>query len=256
MFYTLSKTVSVLATPIAWVFIILFYAWFAKRSIKKNFALAICIILLYCASTPFLVGNLMLWWEVPPVAYAEMEKYDVGVILSGPVRNFKSPKDRVYIARGSDRFLHTADLYRKGIIENVVITGGYKKLGVEKVANEAEKIKTILVNSGVPDSVIFLESDAKNTHENAVNAGRILKDKFEGGKYLLVTSAFHMKRSLACFEQEGIKITPFSTDFYTNDSPDTIHFTEFIPDAGSFSAFSLLIKEWVGLLIYKFMGYA
>lgn len=245
-----------MATPIAWIFLVLLYAWFAKRSIKKNFALAVCIILFYCTSTPFLVGHLMLWWEVPPVAYAEMEKYDVGVILSGPVRNFKSPKDRVYIARGSDRFLHTADLYREGIIKNVVITGGYKKMGLEGVANEAEKIKTVLMNSGVPDSVIFWEANAKNTNENAINAGKILNEKFEGQKYLLITSAFHMKRALACFEKREIKVTPFSTDFYTSDSSDRIHFTAFIPNAGSFSAFSLLMKEWVGLLIYKMVGYA
>jgi uncharacterized SAM-binding protein YcdF (DUF218 family) len=256
MFYFLSKTVSVFATPIAWIFIFLFYAWFAKRSIKKNIALAISILLLYFASTPFFVNKLMRWWEVPPVAYSEMGTYDVGVILSGPVRSFKSPKDRVYIARGSDRFLHTADLYRKGIIKNVVITGGYKKIGVDGVANEAEQIKTVLMHSGVPDSVIFLEADAKNTRENAKNAGTILRKRFLGQKYLLVTSAFHMKRALACFKKEKIEVVPFSTDFYTSDPLDKLHFIEFIPTVNSFSAFSILVKEWVGLCIYKFMGYA
>ena len=255
IFYILSKTLYILAMPLTWVFLLLMYIWFAKRSLKKNIAVFITLLFLYLSSTPFLVNHLMLWWEIPPTAFSEMEKYDVGIVLSGPVNNFKSPKDRVYIGRGSDRFLHTADLYRKGLIKNVVVTGGHKPLS-GKIESEAEKIKEVLMKCGVPDSVIFWEADAKNTRENAINSAKILFEKFPDQKYLVITSGFHMRRSLACFDQAGVEADGFSTDFYTVDAMSGLDPMTFVPNSNSFNTFSILVHEIVGLLTYKLVGYA
>jgi len=255
MFYYLSKTISILAMTITWVVLLLFYAWFAKRPLKKNIALSLTLLLLYFSSTPFFVNKAMRWWEVPPVAYSETPQYDVGIVLSGPVRNFKSPKDRVYIGQGSDRFLHAADLYKYGKIKHILVTGGHKPLN-EALENEAEKIKKVLVQCGVPDSVITCESEAKNTRENALNSAEILKAKFPNQKYVVITSGYHMRRSIACFQKAGIEAGSFSTDFLTADERKKIFVTQFFPTSADFNDFSSMVKEMVGLAVYTLLGYA
>ena len=100
--------------PFTWVLLLLLFAWFAKRARKKNIAISLAIAISYVCSCPYLVNQALLAWEIAPVPIKETPNYDVGIVLSGPVNNFKLPKDRVHIGRGGDRFLHAAMLYREG----------------------------------------------------------------------------------------------------------------------------------------------
>ena len=50
---------------------------------------------------------------------------------------------------------------------------------------------------------ILIENDSRNTYENAVNSAKMLNTSYPNGRLLLVTSAFHMRRSLACFRKTG-----------------------------------------------------
>ena len=95
-------------------------------------------------------------------------------------------------------------LYHK--IENAkIITSGYK--------GQAQKIKELLVDSGVPTKDIFMQSKPKDTKEEAIAIKKRLADK----PFILVTSAYHMPRSMAIFKTEGLNPIPAPTDFQKNN---------------------------------------
>jgi uncharacterized SAM-binding protein YcdF (DUF218 family) len=195
----------------------------------------------------------MLWWEAPPVLMKEVSVYDVGIVFSGVTKGSKEPYDRVYFNDGADRITHTLQLYNEGKLKHIIVSGG---LGFQQrsMSIAAERLKSFLIMAGVPDSVITVEPDAANTYENAVKSAEILKTDFPGGKYLLITSAFHMKRSAMCLAKQAIDFDEFPAGYLTDRS--TFNFDDiFIPKAESIKKWEKLFKEWVGIATYKLMGY-
>ena len=75
-----------------------------------------------------------------------------------------------------------------------------------------------------------------------------LQDK----KLVLITSAYHMKRSKACFDKVGLKTTTFPTDYY---STDITTWESFIPSIKAMSFSGTLLHELFGMAIYKLFGY-
>ncbi len=112
-----------------------------------------------------------------------------------------------------------------------------------------------MIMMGVADQDILVENESRNTHESAVNIKPTLASlQYDADDCLLITSAFHMRRSLACFRKEGLIIAPFSTDFYAHPRffyPDVL----FIPNLDAMVLWQKLIKEWVGIIAYKLVGY-
>jgi len=195
----------------------------------------------------------MLWWEPQPIDIPSLPIYDVGVVFTGVTQGDKRPNDRVYFKKGADRITHTLQLYNQGKLKHILISGG---LGFQQYTQSyaAERLKSFLIMTGVPDSVITVETGALNTYENAVNSTKILNEKFPDEKYLLITSAFHMKRSKLCLEKQGLTFDTFPTDYYTGRS--TLNFDDlFIPKSESILRWQKMSREIVGIITYKLMGY-
>jgi uncharacterized SAM-binding protein YcdF (DUF218 family) len=101
---------------------------------------------------------------------------------------------------------------------------------------------------------MIYENQSRNTHENATMTKPLLQKINPSGKYLLITSAFHMRRSLGCFAHEGINVTPYSTDRYSGPWKFEFDYM-FLPDAGTLFDWNTLFHEWFGCISYKFSGY-
>ena len=124
--------------------------------------------------------------------------------------------------------VHGAELYSKGYAKRILATGKYylnystldeefevftgdgkNSLGQE---TEAEFLKVLLMENGVPEDAIILEKDSRSTFENAINSGKLIKRMFPDGEIkhvLLCCQAFHARRALMTFQSElrDIKIT-------------------------------------------------
>ena len=195
----------------------------------------------------------MIWWEADPVPFSEVENYDVAIVFSGVTKGSKTPRDRVYFGDGADRITHTLQLYNEGLVKHIIVSGG---LGFQQVESSAAgyRLKSFLTMAGIPDSVITVESEAVNTYENALKTAKILNRDFPNQKYLLVTSAFHMKRSQLCMKKQGIDFDIFPAGYLT-DRP-TMNFEDLvIPRANAIDKWEILIKELIGLITYRIMGY-
>lgn len=253
MFFVLSKILAFFLQPITWVAACLLGSFLAKSLKWKKRLFVTGLVLLLFFSNQYLSNRMMLWWEPAPVPIANLDHYDVGIVFTGVTKGSKTPRDRVYFSQGADRITHTLQLYNEGKLGHILISGG---LGFQQssMSRAADRLRSFLLMSGVPDSVITVEPEAVNTYENAVKSSEILKRDFPGQKYLLITSAFHMKRSALCMKAQGLEFDQFPAGYLTGYP--TLNFDDlFIPKSDAILRWEKLIKEWVGIATYKVMGY-
>ncbi|MGV6827417.1 MAG: YdcF family protein, partial [bacterium] len=115
-----------------------------------------------------------------------------------PSSKLESVEAIVMLGGGVERLIHTARLYNQGKAPVVYASGGGARLSEP----EALTLMNLLIAMGLPEEVIVRESSSRNTYENAKNTSRLLAEN-NIQRILLVTSAFHMRRATAVFEQFG-----------------------------------------------------
>jgi len=255
MFFFLSKTIDFLLMPLNISLIFLFYALAAKKPGRKKNAVILSIFILFVISNAYLIDKAFAWWEYKAVRVSEINKtYDAGILLTGGMINVPALEADPGIGPHADRFLKTYELYKNGKIRKIIITGASGKQFTNIGKGEAQQTAKFLVQWGVDPRDIILEQKARNTRENALFTAQILNREFVKGDFLLITSAFHMRRSVGCFEKAGIKTDQFPADFYSNAYEHQLK-DYFIPDPEVLGYSQLLFRELVGILIYKMMGY-
>ncbi|WP_333819335.1 YdcF family protein [Ohtaekwangia sp.] len=254
MFFILSKTVSFFILPMTITVALLVVSIFLKnpRWKKRTFFAGIMLLLFF--SNDFLANEAMHAWEIPTVAYKDMTPHKMGIVLTGSTISGLEPNDRVYFQRGADRVTHTVQLYKLGLIEKILISGGSGRLLGEDEP-EANKFQKAMLLMGVDSADIIIENETRNTAESAQQVVKMLDSlHYKSEDCLLITSAFHMRRSLACYRKVGLNIQPFSTDFYAHPRgfyPDAL----IIPKVEAVAIWHKLFKEWVGMIAYKAAGY-
>lgn len=254
MFFFLSKTLPYLFMPLTIILGTLIISLFLGNKKWKNRLQIFAVGLLLICSNNIVIDRVFKLWEIPPTPIEQLpDSRTVGIVLSGVVKKEKLPHDRVYLADGADRITHAVQLYKAGKIQKILITGGQGAFSKSPI-REASQLKQILMMCEVPEEDIAIESESRNTRQNAVFTGEILKKQFPDYQYLLITSSFHMRRSLACFNKAGISTTGFSTDFKTGDYPPRFT-TYFIPSPNAIDKWQLLMKELMGMAAYRVMGY-
>src|SRR5690606_27121972 len=103
MFFTLSKILGYLTSPLVWVCLLLVASLVAKKSVWKRRLFYTAIGLLLFFSNDFIANEAMRLWEVPPTPYSEINQvYTYGILLTGVTSTDKQPDDRVYFLRGAD----------------------------------------------------------------------------------------------------------------------------------------------------------
>jgi uncharacterized SAM-binding protein YcdF (DUF218 family) len=111
---------------------------------------------------------------------------------------------------------------------------------------EAETAARTLVRLGIPGERILRESESRNTWENARN----VKRNYSPGKVVLVTSAYHMPRSVECFERNGMNVVPAPTDYYIDrETPPGL--SDFLPSMGVLYDTYRALHEYFGILYYR-----
>lgn len=254
MFFILSKILNFLTNPLVFVLGFFLLSIFLKKPVWKKRFFWTAFSLLVFFSNDFICNEVMLAWEIGPTPFAEIKKqYDWGIVLTGVTYNNMQPDDRVYFQHGADRVVHTVELYKRGIIKKIMISGGSGRIIIGSARKEADDLFKAMKLMGVPEEDMVVENESRNTYESAVNVPKLLKQDLPG-EYLLITSAFHLRRAMACFRKAGIKVDVFSTDFYTHPryfSPDVI----LVPNPNSIMTWQKLFKEWAGMAAYKAAGY-
>ena len=238
-----------------WIFVLLLLSLILKDTKKKKKLLIWSIALFYFFSNSFILEEVGRVWEVPATPYNELKTYDAGIVLGG-ILGYDRQLDRIQFQRGGDRLFQAVELYKRGVIKKIFFAGGSGSIEFADI-KEGTYVNRYLHELGIPQEDVWIENESRNTWENAVNAKQFLVDhKLNGGNFLLITSGHHMRRSLACFNEVKINVTPYSVDRSASQVRRFALDHLFIPNVHSFAWWDALIHEWVGMAIYKVKGYA
>ena len=244
MFYIASKLLAFLTQPIMWIFILLIGSLMFKT--KRRKILIISISLFYFFSNSFIADEASRIWEVN--RFIPSLTYDVGIVLGGIADYDKITKTHNF-NKNADRLMDAEQLYHKGIIKKIMLSGGNGLLSNDGYI-ESEAIRDYLLANKIPINDIIIENTSRNTIENAMNSAEILKEKYTKGTFLLITSANHMKRAQLCFNKANLEVTAFPTDCTTSYRSTDYDYLLF-PRLEALERWQDLIHEWIGYIVYK-----
>ena len=114
-------------------------------------------------------------------------------------------------------------------------------------------LKRLYLLCDIDEDDILIEDKSLNTHQNALYSAPMLKATGEK-KFLLITSAGHMKRAISCFEKQGIEVQPFPVMKGVGERRFEIDHL-LVPRIMNFYRWHSLIHEWIGFISYKVRGY-
>ncbi|OYU97742.1 MAG: hypothetical protein CFE21_05490 [Bacteroidetes bacterium B1(2017)] len=253
MFYFLSKVLYALVAPVSIIIILMLIYAFTR--IKSYFYWALGLLIFF--TNPFFAQVIMGWYEVAPVVIKKDQKYDAIILPGGFVTNYEIEGQlRVNFSDGNDRMMQAIDLFKRGVSKKIIYTAGSDTIfGAFRA--EAEMGRLFLLKCGIPDSCIIIETKSINTYQNAAFTQKLLAKidpNYASKKYLLVTAGFHMRRAKACFEKAGIPCDTYSTDLRSIRNKDSVLNT-IIPTYGGLQNWTILLKEWIGMVVYEMKGY-
>lgn len=221
--------------------------------------LGTAVVLLWTSSMPLVAKGLARSLEWHHLPGGELPTAEAIVVLGGGTRPWIAPRPWYELNEAGDRILHGARLYRQGKAPVLIVSGGRAEWLADGGNPEAEDMAAIAQVLGVPREAIVQEPGSLNTRENALEVQKILQER-QIGTILLVTSAFHMPRSLRVFAKLGIRATPAPADFLTvqpNANQDWAGFLlDCLPSAEAQQLTTLILKEYVGLWVYQLRGWA
>ena len=188
-----------------------------------------------------------------PVPPAEAIDRHVGIIvLGGAVGHPDSfaAHGQVPLGEAAERMTVPVGLMRQYPDLELVFSGGEGRLLTVGVT-EAELAREFYQQQGLEMANVRLEGGSRNTRENAQQVAKLLGARCQQ-PWLLVTSAWHMPRSMAEFEAVGCKITPYPVDFRTGDWTPLTEYSL----ANSLLRWQTALHEWLGLWVYGLTGLA
>jgi len=258
LFNFASKVLSLFIEPASLIFILLVVALLLRKLFPRvaRVAQISAVLVLYILSCPafshWLVGTLE--EKNPDRGVLLTASAQAIVVLGGALRLPDHVHPLIGITNSSDRVLLASRLYRAGKAPLVVVSGGDNPLVAQRGSlHEADAMRDLLVEWGVPATAILVEGGSTNTHENALFTCAILAPK-KVNHILLVTSAMHMPRAQASFQKVGFNTDIAPADFNTGWGSGLVLF-KWVPTTGALAISNEAIHEWAGLVVYKLRGW-
>ena len=182
-----------------------------------------------------------------PVPTTEAVGRHVGVIVLGGATEHSDiyqAHGQVPLGQAAERMSVPAGLLRQHPNLQLVFSGGEGRLLATGVS-EAELAKAFYQQQGVDMGRVVLEGGSRTTRENAIQVAALLGERCKQ-PWLLVTSAWHMPRSVPEFEAVGCQVTPYPVDFRTGAATAWTEYSL----ARSLLLWQTALHEWLGLWVY------
>jgi uncharacterized SAM-binding protein YcdF (DUF218 family) len=256
LFFALSKTLGVMLLPTNLMIVvgiaglILLLTRFAR--LGRKLLVASIALLAICGFSP--LGNLMLYpleARFPPWDDTKGAPDGV-VVLGGSIEPDLSAARGTAVFTGSvDRIIAAAALAHRYPQVRIVFSGGSANLVSDDTAKEADIARTVFERLGVAKDRLLMERQSRNTLENAEFSKAMLNPK-PGERWLLVTSAYHMPRSVGAFRKAGFAVEPYPVDWRTGGPRDLLKFSIYAIDG--LGRVEIAMREWIGLSAYRITG--
>lgn len=255
MFFVLSKTIGYLLLPtnfmigLGLVGAVLLLTRFA--SLGRKLAITAALLLLICGLSP--LGNMLLYpLEARFPAWDPVRGAPDGIVVLGASieADLSAAHGAPVVRNAPDRIIAAAILARRYPNARVVFSGGSANL-LSNDAREADFAGEVFEGLGIDKSRLTMERRSRNTLENAEFSKALVAPK-PGERWLLVTSAFHMPRSIGLFRKAGFPVEAYPVDWRVGGRASLFTFTNLAleglwrTDAGT--------REWMGLIAYRATG--
>lgn len=248
----MTKILSLLLYPLSQALLLALFSLLAmllRRPRAAFWSLGLGVAWLYLCSTMVFSDYLMARLEdpYPPKALSVTADAQAIVLLGGAIRGDTHMGTLGDMNQQADRLVHALALYKAGKAPLLLVTGGASP----GARSEAEIMFDLLTLMGVPASAILQEDKSRNSHQNAVYSAAML-EKRGINKILLVTSAFHMRRSEALFKAQGLQVIPAPTDYQRLVGPVTT--PGWLPSVSDLWQSTHALHEIIGYWVYRYQG--
>jgi uncharacterized SAM-binding protein YcdF (DUF218 family) len=199
------------------------------------------------------IGPIAVAWieNLVPAPTRLPDRIDGIVVLGGDINTRMMRLRPVSPGGDATRLIAFADLARRYPNARLVFTGGTGRI-LDRTDTEADGARRLLPLLGLDPARVLFEDQSRNTYENAVFALELARPA-EGENWLLVTSAFHMPRSLSAFRKAGWIVTPYPVGYLT---PPGAEDDWTIPTAfdGRLRMLAVAMREIAGYVYYFATG--
>ncbi|MGB3500900.1 MAG: YdcF family protein [Mesorhizobium sp.] len=255
MFFYLSKIYWAMAQPASAAAILVGLALVAMalswRKVGTGFA-----------ALAFIILGLGIWSNVGAVIMQPLEdrftrpaqvpeKVDGIIVLGGAFEGRVSEvRGWPELSESGDRFTEAAALALRYPDARILVSGGSGTI-MQETAGDADLAPAFLGALGIDPSRIIAERDSRNTEEN-IDFSKALVSPQPDQTWLLVTSAFHMPRSVGLFRKAGWEVVPWPADYRTpgNEIPGLCR----DDSMRCMRQLTTGIREWIGLAAYRATG--
>jgi uncharacterized SAM-binding protein YcdF (DUF218 family) len=260
MFFYLAKILWFLAQPSTFIALLIGYGailiWTGWARWGRRFVTVGAFLLLLAGLSP--LGNALILplenrfpradLDAPPAPTGFIVLGGAETPLIGLARNVPA------VNEAAERLLEAVALAQQFPQAKFAISGGDAGI-LYKAGAEATSTAGLLASMGIAQDRLILEKESRDTYENAVN----LKAELDrlgllgpGSRWLLITSANHMPRSIGVFRQAGLDVQPWPVDYRTRGRADLLR--PFDKVSEGLRRVDVATREWVGLLAYWLAG--
>jgi uncharacterized SAM-binding protein YcdF (DUF218 family) len=255
MFFLLSKIIGFVALPSNAIAIIcgLGLCLMVMKRRRTGFGLSAVgiVLLLVFGYSP--VGNVLLLTLSDRFPAWQYDGHDPDgiIILGGAIEaGISAARGAVETNDSAERVIAGLELARRFPKARIVYSSGTGNLIVDRVA-EAPIAGRLLETFGISPERIVLESNSRTTDENARFTRKLISPK-PGERWLLVTSAYHMPRSIGVFRKAGFDVEAYPVDWRTRGWIDAS--MPFDRLSAGLASSDVAVHEWVGLIAYWLAG--
>ena len=264
MGFLLSKLLPLLAYPLGLSLVLLLAAHWGRSRRRSGWLGSSGLALLWISAMPLTARQLVWGLEEASAALTPVvvPRADAVVVLGGGLQAQLPPRAAVEVTGAGDRLLTGVRLMRAERAPLLLLSGGKVSFRRDDPAPaEAVTARTLALELGVPTARIAISDTARTTAEEAAAVDQIARER-GWSSVLLVTSALHMPRALASFQRRtGLTVIPVACDYILPSrnqlgtvTPGSL-LMSLLPDANALQLTTLVVKERIGLLAYRWRGW-
>jgi uncharacterized SAM-binding protein YcdF (DUF218 family) len=132
----------------------------------------------------------------------------------------------------------------------IIVTGGRAHDDADSAV--ATIVRRFLMDLGVPEQSITVEDRARDTAQNARLTVAICRQQGYSNPILL-TAAYHLKRSRMAFDAAGMQVNPFPA-YYLGSRDIPFTWRDLLPRASTLHTSANALHEYIGILYYRMVG--
>ena len=252
--FLLSKLIWLFAQPLSIAFwlallaaLLTFIGWRQLGGSAALLAALVLFVTLYTTTGSFALQSLEARYKKPEDPQALSCMIVLGGVFESEVTTARGGFE---LNQSADRFVEAARLAIKYPQSRILVSGGDGSFsGVYEA--EAQASERFFTAFGIASERLIKENTSRTTYENTLNTRDVLQS-MGISDCILITSAFHMPRSMALFRKAGIPVTPWPTDFRTSGK---VSFgLDFTQPALNAQLTATALREWMALVGYRLAG--